>query len=173
MANTWRSVSLGVAYAASKSMQDIFQAGTGSRVYRARRLYHFNNGVASVTGVLTTMQVTRTTTASGGSAVTPVAHDTGNSALTADFSSGTGRTATASDVFRQYLYSNDEPVVSGSTLDEWELLVPFAEVWNAGYGDSNVQPIVARPGQGVQILHTGSTTVGTCDLENEFTDEAT
>lgn len=173
MANTWRSVSLGVAYASGKSMLDVFQDGSGTRVYRIRKMFMFNNGTGAVTGVLTTMRVTRTTTGSAGSAVTPVAHDTGNSSLAANLTSGTGRTVTATDVFRQFLWSNDEPAVSGATLDEWELLVPFCEVWNAGYADTNVQPIVCRATQGAQLLHTGTSAVGTTDLEIEFTDEAT
>jgi hypothetical protein len=173
MAETWRAVALGVAFAASKSMLDVFQATGGTRVYRARRMYHFNNGLTSVTGVLTTMRVTRITDATGGSAVTPVAHDTTNAALPAQLTAGTGRTVTTTDVFRQYIWSNDEPAVSAATIDEWELLVPFAEVWNAGYGDTNVQPLVCRATQGVQLSHVGTTLVGANDFEIEFTNEAT
>lgn len=173
MANTWRATAQGVAFANAKSMIDIFQDGSGTRVHRAYRMYQFNNGTTGVTGVLTTMRVTRITAASGGSAVTPVAHDTNNTSLAANTTAGNGRTTTASDVFRQYIWSNDEPGVSANTIDEWELLVPFAEIWNAGYGDSNVQPIVCRATQGVQILHSGSSAVGSNDFEIEFTDEAT
>lgn len=172
MANTWRSVALAVAFANAKSMIDIFQDGSGTRVYRARRFYQFNNGTGAVTGVLTTMRVRRLTASSSGTTVTPVAHDTGNSALAANLTSGTNRSVTATDVFRQYIWSNDEPAVSGNSMDEWELLVPFALIFEAGYGDSAVQPLVCRATQGVEINHTGSTTVGTNDFELEFTDEA-
>ena len=173
MAETWRSVALGVTFASGKSMLDIFQAGAGIRVYRVRRAYQFNNQTAAVTGVLTTMRCVRITAASVGTAITPVAHDTNNAALPADLTSGTGRTVTETDILRQYLWSNDEASVSGSSMDEWELMVPFAEVWNAGYGDAAVQPIVCRPGQGFHIKHQGTSAVGVCDLEIEFTNEAT
>jgi hypothetical protein len=172
MANTWRSVALAVTFASGKSMLDIFQDSGGSRVYRVRRAYQFNNGVTAVTGVLTQMRITRITTASGGAGVTPVAHDTNNSALASNLTSGTGRTVTTTAVFRQYLWSNDEPTVSAASMDEWELFVPFAEVWNAGYGDANVQPITCRAAQGFQIRHEGTTAVGSNDFEIEFTDEA-
>lgn len=173
MADTWRSTIQGAAFTSGKSMLDIFQAGTGTRVYRVRRAYQFNNGTIGVTGVLTTMRITRITAAAAGTAVTPVAHDTNNPALPADLTSGTNRTITTTDIFRQYLWSNDEPAVSAATQDEWELLVPNAEVWNAGYGDSNVQPIVCRAGQGFQILHQGTSGTGSNDFEIEFTNEAT
>lgn len=177
MANTWRATSQGVAYASGKSMLDLANESDSARILRAYRLYHFNNGTASVTGVLTTMRVYRSaigaSAPTGGATVTPVAHDTGNSALDAGTTAGTGRTITDGDLFRQYLWSNDEPAVSGSTMDEWELFVPFAEIWNAGYGDSNVQPIVCRAAEGVHIKHQGTSAVGSADFEIEFTDAGT
>ncbi len=173
MAATWRATSQAVAFASAKSMLDIFQAGAGARVQRAYRLYQFNNGTGAVTGVLTLMRVNRLTAASAGTTVTPVKHDTGSGALAADLTAGTGRTVTRTDIFRQYLWSNDEPAVSGATMDEWELLVPFAEIWNAGYGDTNIEPIVCRPGFGVEIQQNGASAVGTNDFEIEFTDAAT
>lgn len=173
MAATWRSTSGGVAFAATKDMLNIFNGGASGRVIRAYRAYHFNNGVTAVVGVLTTMQVRRITAASVGTVVTPVKHDTASSALDINTTSGTGQTTTGTDIFRRYLWSNDEPTVSLNTQDEWELLVPFAEVWNAGYGDTNVEPIVCRAGFGFQLFHSGATIVGANDFEIEFTDSAT
>jgi len=172
MANTWRAVTLACAYASAKSMIDIFTTDA-SAVLRAYRMFHLNNGTSAVTGVLTTMRVNRLTTGAptGGSAITPIAHDTSNGSLEPGTTSGTGRTPTrAATPFRQYLWSNDEPTVSGATLDEWEILIPFAQVWDAGYGDSNVQPLVCRQNQGVEIQQSGSSAVGTADFEIEFTD---
>lgn len=172
MANTWRAIQTGVTFASGKSMLDLFQSGSGTRVHRVYRIYQFNNQTSAVTGVLTTMRIVRITASTSGTSVTPVAHDTNSSALSVNSTAGTGRTVTESDVFRQYLWSNDEPAVSSATMDEWELFVPFAEVWNAGYADSNVQPIVCRTTQGVHLKHQGTTAVGLCDVELEFTDEA-
>lgn len=173
MSNTWRATAGAAAYASAKDMINVFNGAASARIIRARRAYQFNNGTTAVVGVLTTMQIRRITSASAGTAITPVAHDTSNSALDAATTAGTNQTVVGSDIFRRYVWSNDEPVVSGATQDEWELLVPNAEVWNAGYGDTNVQPIVCRAGQGFEIFHSGSTAVGTADLEIEFTDEAT
>lgn len=173
MANTWRSTFGGAAFAATKDMLNVMNGSSSARVIRVYRAYQFNNGVTAVTGVLTTMQIRRITAASAGTAVTPVKHDTNNAALDVNTTSGTAQTTTGTDIFRRFLWSNDEPTVSANTQDEWELLVPFAEVWNAGYGDTNVDPIVCRAGFGFQIYHSGSTTVGTNDFEIEFTDAGT
>ena len=155
-------------------MIDLAQDSGGSRVLRTYRIYQFNNNTTSATGVLTTMVIYRQTVGGsapiGGSTITPVKHDTNSGALAANVTAGTGRTITDGDLFRQYLWSNDEPDVSGSSMDEWELFVPFAEVWNAGYGDSNVEPIVSRAGYGVHLKHAGASTEGLCDVEIEFTD---
>lgn len=176
MANTWRAVALGVTFASGKSMIDIAHTAADGRFERLRRLYQFNNGTTAVTGVLTTMRIERHSTGAptGGTTVTSVPHDTGNAALNAGFSAGTGRTTTATDVFRQYVWSNDEPAVGGNTLDEWELFLPFVEVWNAGYGEGAVQPLVLRGtvAQGLQCRQSGVSAVGTNDFEAEVTDEA-
>lgn len=167
MAATWRATSGAVAYANAKDMLNVFNS-TGAQLVRVYRAWHFNNGTAAVTGVLTTMQCRRITAAAGGTGVTPVAHDTNSPALSG-VTAGTNQTITGSDIFRRYIYSNDEPAVSGATQDEWECLVPYAQVWESGYGDTNVEPIVCRTGQGFELFHAGSTAVGTADVEIEFT----
>lgn len=169
MAATYRATAGAVAYASSKDMLNVFQSGSGTNVVRTYRCYFFNNGTTAVTGVLTTLQIRRITAASVGTAVTPVKHDTNSANLAAAITAGTGQTTTGSDIFRRFLWSNDEPTVSTATQDEWELLIPFAEVWNAGYGDSNVEPLVSRATQGTQIFHSGSSAVGSADAEMEFT----
>lgn len=169
MAATWRSLGAAITYASSKSMLDVFNGGASATVIRAYRGYWFNNGTGAVTGVLTTAQVTRITAASAGTTLTAVAHDTNSAALDAATTCGTGRTVTASSIFRRFLFVNEEPVVAGVTQANWLTLVPFAEIWNAGYGDTNIEPLVCRAAQGVQLLHSGSSLVGTADLEWEFT----
>jgi hypothetical protein len=170
MAATWRATSGGVAFASAKDMLNVFNGAGSAQIIRAYRAYQFNNGTAAVSGVLTTMQIRRITAASAGTAVTPVKHDTASGALDANTTAGTGQTVTGSDIFRRYLWSNDEPSVSGSSMDEWELLVPFAEVWNAGYGDTTIEPVVCRAGEGLEIFHSGASAVGSNDFEIEFTD---
>ena len=173
MAATFRATGGGIAYASSKDMLNVFNGTATARVIRVYRGYWFNNGTAAVTGVLTTAQCRRITAASGGTAVTPVKHDTNSSNLDAATTCGTNQTTTGSDIFRRFLFVNEEPIVAGTTQANWLTLVPFAEIWNAGYGDTNVEPVVCRATQGLQLFHSGSSAVGTADLEIEFTDSAT
>jgi hypothetical protein len=173
MAATFRATGGGIAYASSKDMLNVFNGTATARVIRVYRGYWFNNGTAAVTGVLTTAQCRRITAASAGTAVTPVKHDTNSSNLDAATTCGTNQTTTGTDIFRRFLFVNEEPIVAGTTQANWLTLVPFAEIWNAGYGDTNVEPVTCRATQGFQLFHSGTSAVGTADLEIEFTDSAT
>lgn len=175
MANTWRATAQAVAFASAKHMLDVHNTSASTRYIRVYRCYQFNNGTGAVTGILCTMRIMRSTTnPTGGTGVTPVPHNIGNSVLNAGTTAGTGRTNVVTSIFRQYLWSNDEPTVSLATMDEWELLVPFAEVWNAGYGDTNVEPLMCRASnsEGVSMQQSSASAVGTNDFEMEFTDAA-
>lgn len=173
MADTWRAVGLGIAFASGKCMIDVFNASGSPRVIRIRRAYMFNNQLTAVTGVLTTIRIGRMTNATGGTTITPVPHDTNNAALPSQVTAGTGRNINELHTFRHFLWAVDEPSLGGYSMNEWELYVPFAEVWNAGYGDVNVQPITCRAGYGFYIKNQGTAAVGTADFEIEFTNEAT
>lgn len=170
MAETWHVASTGITFASAKSMIDLFNTDA-TKINRVYRCWCLNNQGSAVTGVLTAMRINRLTTGapSGGSTLTPVAHDTNNASLAAGTTAGTGRTPTRGSMFRQFYWSNDEPAVSGATMDEMEVLVPLGLVWDSGYGDSNVDPITCRQNFGFEVQQSGSSAVGTMDIDYEFT----
>lgn len=173
MANTWHASTQGAAYAANKHMLDVFNSSTSTRVIRVYRCWWFNNGTAAITGVLNQGRINRITASSAGTTVTPVAHDTSNSALNANTTAGTNRTITVGNIIRQLINSPDEPTVTTLDWDSLLTLVPFAQVWDSGYGDTNIQPLTcqASTSQGVSIQSI-TQTVGSGDFEMEFTDAA-
>lgn len=174
MANTWQALTTGAAYAANKHMLDVFNTSASSRFLRVYRGYAFNNGTAAVAGVLNTLRCNIVTAVpTGGTAVTPVAMDTGNSALNAGSTAGTNRTHTVGSIIRQILHSPDEPTVTTLDWDALGTLVPFAEIWNAGYGDSNIQPVTLRASENRGFsIQSITQTVGSGDFELMFTDSA-
>jgi len=172
MANTWHATTAAAAHASGKSMISVFNDNTATRVIRAYRGYMFNNGTAAVTGVLTQFAVRRITASSAGTVVTPFKHDTNSSNLEASVVCRTNGTTTASDIFRRILFSNEEPTATGAGYNNMLCLVPFAMLADFGYGDSNLEPVVCRATQGMDIAQTGTSAVGTADLELEFTDSA-
>lgn len=174
MAATFQLFQAGVTFASSKHMLSLFNGSGSGRVLRVYRALILNNQTTGVTGVMTTFELRRSSAQSGGTSVTPIKHDTNSSSLPAQVLSAQGATVTASasDVFRKMMWSNDEPATGTGTNDELECIVPFMYVWDAGYGDTNVEPITLREGQGLTLLHTGTSAVGNCDAAFEFTDAA-
>jgi len=174
MANTWQAAGQSLAITPGKHMLDVFNAAASTRVIRIYRAYAFNNGVTAVTGVLNNLRCNITSTATVGTAVAPITMDTSNTALNANTSVGTNRNVTVANIIRQLLQSPDEPTVSTLDWDALATLVPFAEVWNVGYGDANLQPVTCRPGVARGFsLQSLNQTVGVNDYEIMFTDSAT
>lgn len=175
MAQTYTAAALATAFGNNKSMLAIFN-GTGSgRVVRIKRIWVLNNQTAAVTGVLTSFALKRSSAQSAGTAITPTKHDSNSEALPGTVLVATGGTVTqtADVALRTWVWSNDEPAASGATSDEFECLVPLNCVWDSATGDADLEPITLREGQGIDVRHTGTTTVGVCDIFIEFTMAAT
>lgn len=173
MADTWRATAQAITFATNKDMLDVLNATGSGRVVRVYRAFHFNNFVSAITGIIFGMTLRRITAATSGTTVTPIAHDTDNTALAAQITAGYNRTLTlaGTSLIRQYNFVNEEPIVAGVAQANWLTLIPFCEVWNAGYSDANVQPIVCREVQGF-AFYSGTVTVGANDFEIEFTNAA-
>jgi hypothetical protein len=170
MAQTYTAGAVGATFANNKSMLGLFNGAGSGRVIRVYRVWVLNNQTAGVTGVLTTWSLRRSSAQSGGTAITPTKHDTASETAPAQVLCATGPTATLTgDVaLRTWVWSNDEPAVSSATSDEFETLVPLNCVWDST-GDSNIEPITLREGQGISVHHSGSSAVGICDVYVEYT----
>lgn len=174
MAATFRAVATGVTWStANKCMLKVFNAAGSGVVLRVYRVWVLNNQTAAVTGVLPPFTLTRTSTVgSGGTAVTPVKHDTNSTNLPAQVTSSYADTVlpTIDATFRKAIFSSDEPAVGGMTTDEFEGIVPFNIFWDGGYQDTNVEPIVLREGFGVMVYTLATTGgAGNADIIIEFT----
>jgi hypothetical protein len=168
MAATWVSQAT-VAFASAKSMLAV-QNG-GARVMRAYRYCIFNTQTTGVTAALSIMSIRRLSALSSGTAVTPVAHDTGSSALTS-ITSVHGGTATAEATFRRFMWLMEEATTTGVTQANWEVLIPVGIVFFPTGGDTNLEPIVFRNGKGTDIFNVGAGAVSSMEFEITFTDAA-
>lgn len=171
MANTWTLNAVNIAFAVNKNMLAILN--TGARVIRIRRIGLLNNQTVAVTGVTCFGEIRRYTAAglATPTAVVPVAHDTGNSALTGLTLGTAGTPSGTAEVLRRYLWSSDEPAASTASIDELECIVPLNVIWDAGYGEANVQALTLRTNEMVSIFNTVGA-AGLVDIWIEFTDEA-
>lgn len=170
MAKTYTAYATGIAFASNKSLLGIFNAHATRKV-KLYRVWVLNNQTSGVTGVLTSMLLRKISALSAGTAVTPVAHDTGNTSV--DLTSvtcvtGGTFTNTGDNAFRQIMWSGDEPAVSSATSDELQCIVPLMCIWDST-GDSNIEPFVCNTNEGIHILQPGSNAVGILDVAFEFT----
>lgn len=172
MAKTYTAIATAVACGNGKSMLAIANTHATRKV-KVWRVWLYPNTTA-VTGVLADFILRRFTTMSAGTTVTPVAHDTGNVSI--DLTSvtvSTGATITSPTQFAGHAFlSTEEPVLSGAVSQNLLTMYPFAEIWNSGVGDSNIQPITLRQNEGFDILCNTNTTAGNFDVIIEFTVEA-
>jgi len=170
MAKTYTASAIGVAFASNKSLLGVLNAHATRKVnlYRAWQL---NNQTTGVTGVLTSCSLRKISALSGGTAITPAQHDTGNTSVDlTSVSCITGGTATntADNPLRVWMWSGDEPAVSSATSDEFQCIVPLMCMWDST-GDSNIEPVVANTNEGFHIVQPGANAVGISDLFMEFT----
>lgn len=174
MAKTYTASAIAAAFGSNKSMLGIFNGAGSGRVIRIYRVWCLNNQTAAVTGVLTTFALRRSSAQSAGTTIVPVKHDTASETHPAQILVATGATVTntADLAMRTWVWSNDEPSASTGTSDEFECLVPLNCVWDST-GDANIEPIVLRPGEGIDVRHSGSSAVGVADVFIEYTCEAT
>lgn len=170
MAKTYTASAIGIAFASNKSLLGVFNAHA-SRLLKVYRVWQLNNQTTAVTGVLTSCALRRISALSGGTAITPVQHDTGNTGV--DLTSITCNTNgtftnTSDNQLRIWMWSTDEPAVSAATSDELQCIVPLNCIWDST-GDTNIEPLTSRQNQGSHVLQPGSNTVGISDIFMEFT----
>lgn len=171
MATTYTASFIGTTFGVNKSLATIFNGVGSGKVVSIYRIIILNNQtVAIANGVITTIEIRRITASVGGDNALVVKHDTASATLDSNITVTVGSTDTvSSDTFRRFLWSTDEPTVTSTTLDEWETIPIFNTVWDSGYGETNIDPIVCREGQGIAIKQPGSNTLGLCDIFIEFT----
>jgi hypothetical protein len=172
MAATFRVWATAVAWTASKNIIDLWNPSGSAKTCNVYRIFVFNDGISAITGVMGYVGIFRYTGApSGGTAIVPLRHRTNDTALDANTTAGTGRTITRVGQFRRFNWASNEIAAGTVNINFLETLVPFAEVWNSGYGDSSVEPIACRSGQneGVVVGGDSALTAGSVAPEIEFT----
>lgn len=171
--NSWTAYHSGITFAAAKAMAGIINAG--ARVLRVARCGLLNAQTGAVTGVATFMEVRwypATATWATPTTITPSSHDSTNSALSSVTAGSAGTPGGSTPVIlRRIFWSSDEPAISSATSDELETYVPLNIIWDAGYGDTDVQKLAVRQNEMFNVYNTTGA-AGLLDTWIEFTDAA-
>lgn len=169
MASTYIVKGDSIQFNTNKSLLALFNTAASGKILRVYRVWLANNQVSTVaSGGMAVIQLLRITAASAGTPIVPKAFDTTATAL-GTVVAGTNMTVTDSSIFRRISWSYDEPTVQTGTNDEFETFQFWSILWDTGYNDSNVEPLVLREGEGVSIKNTTTLTANFIDCFIEFT----
>lgn len=157
--------------AINKTYFTLFNGSGSSKIIRVYKIYTNPISSAAVTGGFGIYILDKFTgTPGGGAAITWVKQDTASAAVPVQITALNGNTSitgslTTAGVLRQICRSNDEPAVSSLTVDELQNLYPLNIIWDGGYGDSNVEPIVLRETEGLRMYSTNAGTWGASTMD--------
>lgn len=171
MAQTYTLSATGITLAANKALLGVFNGSGSGRIVRVYRVWCLNNQVTAVTGVSGVLELRRITTGSGGTAITPVKHDSNNESFPAQVVSASNMSVTTSSLMIRSFWSSDEPQAGVISLDEIQTIPAMNLIWDVGYSGTNVEPIVLREGFGLALMNITST-VGIADVFFEVTMES-
>ena len=171
MAQTWTAYFSGIAFAATKNMAAVLN-GHATELIKIRRIGLLNSQTAGVTGVLCSIEIRKYTGASltSPTAVTPTTHDSTNTGPTTITVGHAGTIGGTPFTLRRIFWSSDKAAISTATSDELETYVPLNIVFDAGYGDSNVQPLTLRQNE-MAMVYNVSGAAGLLDVWIEYTKE--
>lgn len=182
MVATYRARIPACTQAINKQMWTVYNTGS-SNVVRIYRIWMTSFSTAAVTGGMGTYVLDRFTGApGGGAAVTPIKHNTASAAVPAGITVLNGNTAitigsvVSAGILKVFSRSNDEVSAASLTMEELQLIPSLNLIWDGGYGDSNVEPIVLRTGgEGLRCysLNAGTFGASTVDFIIEMTINAT
>lgn len=167
-----------ITNAINKTMWVLYNGSGSGKIIRVYRVFMYPNSASALTGGMGIYIMDRFTgTPGGGAAVTLIKHNTANAAVPAQVSALDGDTTitgtlTSAGIIRAVCRSNDDLDETAITLEEFQQLSSFgALVYDGGYGDTNVEPIVLRETEGLRMysLNAGTWVATTFDLCIEMT----
>jgi hypothetical protein len=143
-----------------------------------------SSSTASVTGGFGTYVLERIggSAPAGGTTTAAIKHNTASAAVPSGITCLNGNVAitltgvNSLGVLKTWTRSNDEPTSASLTVDELQTLPALNYIWDSGYGDTTIEPIVLRTaGEGIRIysLNAGVFGASTVDIVVECTITAT
>ena len=148
-----------VANANDRNMLAINNATGSGKLIKIYRIWCYNDGTSAVTGGTSGFLLGRISgISSGGTALNFLPHSSAVTASSATPFTGISAvyhsatiTASIGTELRRIFRSSDELAAGSGTMEEIQLLPAFSVIWDTGYADSNVEPLVLRENQGLLI----------------------
>lgn len=178
MAATYTTHTQGIAWAAGKNMYALVNHTGSGQIVDVYRIWMTTMQTGAVTGgtaLIGLWQCTSVSSFTAGAAQTFVKHDTSSGAVNANVKANAGTTTslTKNTKIKNFTRYTEEFAVSDAAMEALNAnFFPINYLWDTGYGDSNIQPLRLREGEGI-VLFTpasgGGTYVGSADITVEMT----
>lgn len=155
-----------------KSLMAIWNPSGSARIIKVYRIGILNPRTTAVSGVICNMTLRKTTNFSSGTDLTFFSHYVSNESIpgSTGIRAITGASySSAGEILRHLARSIDEPIVNGAGIDELENIVSYNIIWDAGYLNQNLQPLVLREGEGTHVMCDTNTTARYVDIFMELT----
>lgn len=150
----------GISFATNKSLISLYNLNGSGRVVRIYKIEAKNLSIANVSATVPVpFFIERISAESGGTAITPISFRSSNESIASIVSARTNGTTTAvaSSIMGTYLISGtDEPAPSSLGADEFWCFPIMCNVWDTGYGETEVEPITLNANQGIQLRQSAS-----------------
>jgi len=157
------------SFSSGSSLLAIFNGLSSAKIIRLHRIYCLNVQTVAINEDITAIEIWTTSSQSGGTPITPIKHDSTNSAIDGNVSIATGATVTSVRKLRRWPWYDQEVRTWLATAAEWEAIPALNIVWDQGYGNQDVEPLTLRQGEGVHVWHVGTMNVGEVDVIFQFT----
>lgn len=176
MAASYSINTQGITWAANKNMLAIVNHTGSGVLVDVYRFWLTSLQTTAVSGgpcFLELWQCTSVASFTGGTAQTFVKHDTNSAAVPATVlaNSATSTSLTKNSLIRRLTFLTEEFGTSDTAMEALGFFYPIQCYWDSGYGDSNIQPLRLREGEGI-VLYTpstgGGTYVGSVDITVEM-----
>lgn len=161
---TYLIVADAVAHAANKHHISIFNNAGTNQTISIISLKCVNLSIAGVVGVLERFDIRKSTAQSVGTALTPIALDTRNPALSGVLTA-TGATVTDGALLKPIIRINEEHTATTANV------LPLIEELNLLEISDSGQAYSLRPGEGLTVKQITSTTIGSFAWMMKFTVE--
>lgn len=172
MADTWSALFPYITLDVGKNMGSILNSHA-AEVLKIRRIVLINAewDYAAFVGD-DIVEILRYTAASlaGSTAIVPLPYSSANVAPSSATYGYGGVVGGVSERLRSLFITARQPQVDVNGMENWATVVPYGVVFDAGYADSNVQPLALRQDEMVTVLNTLGN-AGHLDTWIEFTKE--
>lgn len=178
MAATYTTHTQSVSWAAGKNMYALVNHTSSGQTVDIYRIWMTTMQTGAVTGgtaLIELWQCDSVSSFTGGAAQTFVKHDTSSATphVNVKANAGTTTALTKNTMIKRFTRYTEEFAVSDAAMEALNAnFFPINYLWDSGYGDSNIQPLRLREGQGI-VLFTpatgGGTYAGSADITVEMT----